>query len=550
MGDAYRREFDEARYLARYPDVQSLINKGLVTSGEEHWRTTDGPFLPFWWSPVRNRPVRAVFVTPSLDMGGAERWVALLTRLLNPDVVQCTAILMTGTVIHPELGAELSARLPLHAVRLATARGDFSVATVHENYPAACDAAFRDADVLIAWGLDDLSFISHGFHGRVVYCSHGTAPHAFRALDRAAVHASHLTAVSAAAAGRWLGTPQMTVIHNGIDLMRVREQDGREATRQTWGYSAVESGPHHSQKLIGYIGRLSAEKDPLAVVRAVAALPEQYQAVLIGSGELEAEYRARAELIAPGRVRFLGHLSDVGDALAALDVVVLASHTEAHSLTLCEAWAAGVPTVATPTGAIPELEKQFGPLTVRVPLDPTTHELATAIREAVQLRGTECIDRIRKLAIREFSGEYMALKWESYLSHICRTAEPVEPISIEPPVLDIPRYKPPSVDRLPDLPKDPVFYEFSYRQKYPHVVMDLTAGKYASGYEHWQAEGRVEGLEAEWVRLEELDTTEYLRLHPRIKVAHEKGRIHSPKMHFYRFGNPGGLEAAFRAKPC
>ena len=55
------------------------------------------------------------------------------------------------------------------------------------------------------------------------------------------------------------------------------------------------------------------------------------------------------------RVHFLGVRSDVPDILRALDVFALTSLSEAASLTLLEAMAAGVPVVVTAVGGNPEL---------------------------------------------------------------------------------------------------------------------------------------------------------------------------------------------------
>src|SRR5205823_5713868 len=75
-----------------------------------------------------------------------------------------------------------------------------------------------------------------------------------------------------------------------------------------------------------------------------------------GDGPLRPELEALArQLGIETRVRFLGIRHDVPDLLQAADVFVLTSVSEAASLTLLEALAAGRPAVVTAVGGNPEI---------------------------------------------------------------------------------------------------------------------------------------------------------------------------------------------------
>ena len=94
---------------------------------------------------------------------------------------------------------------------------------------------------------------------------------------------------------------------------------------------------------------------------------------------------------------------------------MLASRSEGFSLALCEAWMCGVPTVATPVGAVPELKEQFGRLTVPVPIDPSEAELARAVRRAVSPENRVVVDHAQMVAQKHFTAEAMGRRWTDYV---------------------------------------------------------------------------------------------------------------------------------------
>ncbi|MFN0028900.1 MAG: glycosyltransferase family 4 protein [Acidimicrobiales bacterium] len=105
------------------------------------------------------------------------------------------------------------------------------------------------------------------------------------------------------------------------------------------------------------IGRLSAEKGVDTLIEAVALLPHLTLTVA-GEGPARLELEALAQRLAPGRVRFVGHVG--AEQVAALNqsaraAVLAARWHENMPLSVLETMAAAVPMVLTSLGGLPEL---------------------------------------------------------------------------------------------------------------------------------------------------------------------------------------------------
>lgn len=110
-----------------------------------------------------------------------------------------------------------------------------------------------------------------------------------------------------------------------------------------------------------YIGRLAAEKGLYELLQALALARSRgakARLVIAGSGPEEGQLRHRVR-----ELELVDDVSFVGPAfgerkvkfLAAADALVLASYSEGLPYAVLEAMAAGVPVIATPVGAIPDV---------------------------------------------------------------------------------------------------------------------------------------------------------------------------------------------------
>jgi glycosyltransferase involved in cell wall biosynthesis len=135
-----------------------------------------------------------------------------------------------------------------------------------------------------------------------------------------------------------------------MSVSLVREADVADAGQleaRTW-----PEGP-----TILSVGRLETEKNPLLLADIAARLPEGWRLVVCGEGPLEGELRARiAELGVEDRVDLRGYLPIDGglmDLYRSSDAFLHVSWTEGVPQVLMEAFAAGLPVVATAVGGVP-----------------------------------------------------------------------------------------------------------------------------------------------------------------------------------------------------
>jgi glycosyltransferase involved in cell wall biosynthesis len=136
------------------------------------------------------------------------------------------------------------------------------------------------------------------------------------------------------AAGRYRIDPQrIAVIPNGVDLKR---------------FSAGERSLHTPPRLL-FVGRLSAQKNVLFLLRALAGVSADFETTLVGDGELEGELRRAVADLGLRNVRFHGRAegAELIELYRSADVFVLPSEREGMPLVLLEALAMSLPIVAT-----------------------------------------------------------------------------------------------------------------------------------------------------------------------------------------------------------
>jgi glycosyltransferase involved in cell wall biosynthesis len=170
-------------------------------------------------------------------------------------------------------------------------------------------------------------------------------------------------------------TCKVHVIHNGVTLKPIDDP------AVPISYAQRTGGDH---PIVLTVARLDEQKGHRYLLEAATQIPE-VQFVLAGDGPLRSALEAQARSLGlEGRVKFLGHRTDISDLFAGCDVFVLPSLYEGLPLSILEAMAAGKPVVATQISGTDEavIDDETGLLVP--PADPTA--LAAAIRSVLDDR--------------------------------------------------------------------------------------------------------------------------------------------------------------------
>ena len=227
---------------------------------------------------------------------------------------------------------------------------------------------------------------------------------------------AHALAVGAAAA-------RLSVIRNGVDPTEFAPRTERIRER--------------GSLVVGFVGRLSAEKNPELFLRTAALVHAQCpmtRFVVIGDGPLRSGMHALAKALRIAHVTtFAGEVRGMPSRYHEMDIVLCTSWHEGTPLAILEAMASGLPVVATDVGGNPELVLSglTGSLT------PPGDEVTMAESTLALLRDPALRERFgaaaRERVQRSFLAEDYVVRSGNLLIEVARSApksrtSPVRPL--------------------------------------------------------------------------------------------------------------------------
>jgi len=259
--------------------------------------------------------------------GGMQVQVGLLARGLL--AAGCEVVVAAGPG-HLDVGGAEVRRLPRLGARTAP------------GFARALRAVAADLspDIVHAHGLRLAPFLALGLRRRSLVTCHGADPDRLARTARL-VRASRVAVASCGEGPRRLLASHglaSRVLSNAVPEMPVPLDRDEIVAR---------FGLDHATLLCVSPARLTEQKDPLTLVRALGLAP-RVSGVLIGGGPLVGQVRAEVERLGiAARVVVSDWLDDARAVLAGADALALASVWEGQPTVVLEAMAAGVAVVAT-----------------------------------------------------------------------------------------------------------------------------------------------------------------------------------------------------------
>lgn len=289
----------------------------------------------------------------------------------------------------PKIGQGVNHRLMAKSLRkkLKAMNGSFQVALTSWLHPDSCAVSLLASEL-------NFPFVSVA-HGLEVHeCTE--SPDREKLVNELLPAASAIVTRSKEAAAKLtgMGLPADRVhpVYNGVDLELFKPGDAAEARE--------ELGLPPEAKIILFVGEFVPTKNPLVLIEAFARLRDDDEfedavLVIIGGGPLVDEMTFRA-----GRGRTANHVlfagrqppANIAKFMRAADVLCLPNEREGVPNVVFEAFATGLPVVASSGGAISEIHTEgvLGKLSPSRDIEALVDALKQTLSEPAQR------DRIRE----------------------------------------------------------------------------------------------------------------------------------------------------------
>lgn len=294
-------------------------------------------------------PRRVLFVSDSLEVGGAERALLRLADVLIGAGHAVEIAASVGGALRPEA---VALEAPVHILEAGHVKRRESHRFASKLEAILADRHFELVHSHMHASTFAASIAAERCTTPLVVTEHsegGWRDHRARVMARVALGRSQrVIAVSEAIRRRLVRVDQVNpckveVIHNALDAAPP---------------SALRTWPETVGPIIGVVARLQPEKGVSTFVEAAALLAKRVPGarfVVVGDGPLRDELSDRIAALNLSPVfKLLGFRPDAAAVIGGLDVLAVPSLTEGTPLTVLEAMAAGTPLVATRVGGIPD----------------------------------------------------------------------------------------------------------------------------------------------------------------------------------------------------
>lgn len=200
-----------------------------------------------------------------------------------------------------------------------------------------------------------------------------------------------------------------TIIYNGVDLLRVRNE-------------AMETNTALLDEYLGFniilqIAGFRPEKDQDTLIKALTFLPQDFHLVLVGDGERRTICEDLAKKLEVfDRITFLGLQNNIGSIITKADIVVMSSHWEGFGRAAIESMALGKPVIASNVPGLSKVVEGAG-LLFEVGDFKELSELILQVirdREYYELLSKKCLIRSEMYNVKTMIDKYESVYLEVF----------------------------------------------------------------------------------------------------------------------------------------
>ncbi|MCG3116090.1 MAG: glycosyltransferase [Candidatus Manganitrophus sp. SA1] len=231
-------------------------------------------------------------------------------------------------------------------------------------------------------------------------------------------------AVSRAVQGDLLGhglkARKISLVYNGIKIGAPKSSWDVASARRKFGFP-------DDVFVIGSVGRLATVKGHSYLIEAMPSILNEVkscQLMIAGEGPLRVELEALISKLGLSKtVKLVGHIDDIDQFMAAIDLFVLPSLSEGLPIALLEAIASEKPVLASSVGGIPEVITNSGEGVLILPANAEAISLAICrlLKHREQLE--ELSVNSRKRVENMFSSSKMAMDYSAIYASLVSPSE-------------------------------------------------------------------------------------------------------------------------------
>jgi glycosyltransferase, family 1 len=297
--------------------------------------------------------IKVLHILTDSNIGGAGKWVETYLKSYDKTLIEPALVIPDGSAVK-DLLDDVDAKVmeadiapdksldfkSIGVIRKIIKAGDYDIVHAHGSASARIASKFLCKTVFTKHTMSTIKGGVYGLFEKLLY----------RLLGGYAIAVSKTAYNNLIDLG--IKPSKISIVYNGVSDIKIPTAEQKLDCKKSFGVDA-------NKVLVGIVARFEKEKDyPTFLNAAKIALShnDKIAFLLCGAGSQLIPMRQYARRLGiQSSCVFVGQLVDIDRAYHAMDIYCITSIVESFGLTLAEAFAAGVPAVATKAAGLCEV---------------------------------------------------------------------------------------------------------------------------------------------------------------------------------------------------